>query len=565
MRQTNQPSNPIIENTRCGDAPLLRAVAQSPTKHAGNRGVEHGLKTPSWVTVSEDSRVSSSQQRIPRTQGLSLDRTAARIASAILCTILFAACLRPATRSIGTGNPIEPIQVTERTPVTEDTGAPKPESKPEVVTVIREYPRRPGAATLEVSPTAALISLVAPEATNARLELQRAQNSTRGRSPRFVNHAKKYPKIRAQHGNTGVYEFKNLTPDTRYRYRLQIGDGDSTDWYYLRTAPAPDQDVPVHFVFGAELSNDPKFDTPLIDTMSQTGASFFLSLGDWPYTDLPVKDVTLDQYRASHRLARLRPQNQLLFKNLPMYAMYDDHDIKNNWNKSMLDTDKKQLLAGLQAWDEFFPLRNQHPDVLARRRYRNFTWGKHAEFFMLDTRLYKSPHKDEPSPEKTILGTEQKAWLQKSLRASRATFKFIVTTVPMYYGTTNEHWSAYRAERAELFAFLHEKRIKGVVFLTGDQHWLSIHHLDSGHREYQVGPLSSFLRKVPEERPENVVFEAPVPNYGEIMILAGSSPQLVFTARGKNGGLLYVDVIRPIRAKKLTPPPTQPNAVRPTR
>lgn len=419
------------------------------------------------------------------------------------------------------------------------------------VPVLREIPRRPTAGTFEVSSTSALIWAHSPVSNRARIDVQRASNNRPGKAKRYSLIGKHYMKMPVAAGNTGVFELGKLQPDQRYRYRVQFADGDGTDWFYLHTAPEDAADAPVHFVFGAEFSNDPRFASPLLQSMARSGASFFISLGDWPYTDLPVQDRTVEQYRASHRLARSLPQTQKLLQALPLYAIYDDHDIKNDWDTSLIAESPKRARAALQVWDEYFPVRDRRPQVMERQRYRTWRWGRHAQFFMLDTRRYRSFFRDEDNRKKVMLGEVQLSWLKRELAASNATFKLILTTVPLDFGTTREHWRAYRFARKKVYDFLREQRISGVVFLTGDQHWLSIHDLETGHREYQVGPLQSFLRTPPEERSERVIYELAAANYGEIMITSGADPRLVFTARGKNGELLYVDTLAPMIAPPL--------------
>jgi alkaline phosphatase D len=419
--------------------------------------------------------------------------------------------------------------------------------------MIREYPRRPVAATFEVGATSALIWAYAPEPTDARIELEYAGPYRPGLNRHYERVSIHALRITAARGNTGVQRLDGLQRDGVYRYRLQFGNGDGTDWYHLRTAPAADVDAPVHFVFGADISNDPKYASPMLATMSRSGAAFFISLGDWPYTDLPVRDTRLEQYRASHRLARLQADTRQLTRVLPMYAIYDDHELHNDWDRVFVEERQKRALAGLRAWDEFFPVSENAEDPLTRRRYRTWQWGKHAQFFMLDARRYRSPYKDPNGPDKTMLGREQWDWLLAGLRASRATFKIIITSVPMDFGTTREHWNAYPDERDALYGFIADSRISGVVFLTGDQHWLSVHDLPSGHREYQVGPLRAFMRKPPDPPATGVLAQIDQPNYGEIVITPGPRPQLVFTARDDSGALLYLDVIRPVRGQR---PPT---------
>ena len=439
----------------------------------------------------------------------------------------------------------------ERESETDTTCQPDPTS---AAPVVREIPRRPTAGTFEVASTSALVWAHSPVSNRARIDVQRAHSNQPGVARRYSRVGKYYMKLPAEAGNAGVFMLNRLLPDQVYRYRVQSADGDGTDWFYLRTAPDDAADVPVHFVVGAEFSNDPRFASPLLYNMARSGAAFFISLGDWPYTDLPVQDRTVEQYRASHRLARALPETQALLQALPVYAIYDDHDIKNDWDISLIEESPQRARAALQVWDEFFPVRDRRPDVMARTRYRTWRWGKHAQFFMLDTRRYRSFFRDEDTSKKAMLGDVQLSWLKQELKRSDATFKLILSTVPFDFGTTREHWRAYRFARKKLYDFLRDQRISGVVFLTGDQHWLSIHDLSTGHREYQVGPLQSFLRKPPEERPSEVLFELSAKNYGEIMITSGNDPRLVFTARGEHGELLYVDTLGPT-----TPPIAVPD------
>lgn len=418
---------------------------------------------------------------------------------------------------------------------------------------IREYPRRPVAATFEVGPTSALVWAYAPEPTEARIELEYAGPYRYGHSGSYQRVSTHLLNLAATRGNTGVHKLDRLQSDGAYRYRLQFGNGDGTDWYYLRTAPAADADAAVHFVFGADISNDPRYASPMLTTMSHSGAAFLVSLGDWPYTDLPVRDRTLEQYRASHRLARLQADTRRLASVLPMYAIYDDHEVSNDWNGEFVARRQKRALAALRAWDEFFPVSERDTDPLMHRRYRSFQWGKHAQFFVLDTRRYRSPHKHPNGPEKTMLGREQWQWLLSGLGASKASFKIIVTSVPMDLGTTREHWNAYPDERDALYGFIADRKISGVVFLTADQHWLAVHELPSGHREYQVGPLRSFLRKPPDPAPAGALVQIARPNYGEIVITPGPAPQLVFAARDQDGALMHADVIQPGRGQRPAP------------
>jgi alkaline phosphatase D len=86
---------------------------------------------------------------------------------------------------------------------------------------------------------------------------------------------------------------------------------------------------------------------------------------------------------------------------------------------------------GLQAMLDY------HPILPARttphRLYRSFRWGKHLEMFLLDNRQYRDANfePEDPAASKTMLGREQVVWLKTKVKESDATWKLIVSGVPM--------------------------------------------------------------------------------------------------------------------------------------
>lgn len=393
----------------------------------------------------------------------------------------------------------------------------------------REPPWTVAAGTFDVAMDSALVWMYAPEPTTGRVLVESAYDDSR---------VGVFTAELTEPARTATVEVTGLQADYPYRYRVQLGNGMATDWYYFRTPPPPDADVAVHFLVGADIINDPQYHTNILDTMAGTGASFYLSLGDWPYTDIPIRDTTAPQYRASHRIARLRPTVEHLLRAMPVYAIYDDHEIRDNWDAGWAAEDPERFTAGITVWDEFFPVRGA-----PERRYRSTRWGMHVEVFILDTRLYRTAYRAADGSDKTMLGAEQLAWLKEALVGSDATFKLIACTVPLGFGTTEEHWNAYAVERDELLAFIAERAIPGVVWLTGDQHWFAAHHHDGDVREFQVGPVEAFLRDPPTELAPQVVAVAREANYGEVIVTPGPTPYLTFTARGLDGRLIYAETL----------------------
>ena len=84
-----------------------------------------------------------------------------------------------------------------------------------------------------------------------------------------------------------------------------------------------------------------------------------------------------------------------------MFALYDDHEVADNWDASFRAEHPARVAAALRAWDEWFPL---WADTPVERRYRRWRWGSLSELFLLDTRLYRSANSTADGPDKTMLG-----------------------------------------------------------------------------------------------------------------------------------------------------------------
>ena len=383
----------------------------------------------------------------------------------------------------------------------------------------------PAAGTFEVRDRAATLWVFTGEIPRVGIELE----------PR-VEPAQPLPPLSTHSGRTTSLRISGLAPDTQHRFRAHRFDRGTpiTDWHYFRTAPAPDADAGCRFLAAADFHiRGDELAPRAFEVMRGLPASFLITLGDWPYTDRAPEARTVEQYRERLRATRLRPAVRHMMLRMPIAAIYDDHEVENDWDEHFRRTQPERLAAGLAAWDEWFPTAGARPGV----RYRSWRWGKHAEIFILDTRLYRSANKAADDAAKTMLGPVQKAWLAAGLRASAATFKIVVSSVPLSYGTTSEHWNAFTTERAELVALL--ESVPGVVVLSGDQHWFAAHRHEGGLREFQVGPTQAFTRLVPPPAP-GVLERLEVPNFGDVEITPGPEPSLLFTARSAiGGGILY--------------------------
>lgn len=178
---------------------------------------------------------------------------------------------------------------------------------------------------------------------------------------------------------------------------------------------------------------------------------------------------------------------------LPYVSIWDDHDfgINDSYGTPALNKPayKPQVL---NIFKENFAnpgyATNDAPGI-----WYTYQIGDVA-FFLLDTRYYRQPSTDhDPS----MLGTVQKAWLKSALKDSNATFKVMVSTVAWSDGAKGEMegridgWAGYPKERAEIFNFLTENKISGVILLAGDRHRHDAWKHDRGTNDYPLYEFTS--------------------------------------------------------------------------
>jgi alkaline phosphatase D len=408
-----------------------------------------------------------------------------------------------------------------------DSGPPEPELAP-VSDVV--------AATFEVTATGALVAVHSQTATSATVRVEDVETGgMRVTEPQ---------PLAAEVGFTAAFELAGLSPGRRYRHSVHLDNNTRSQWYEFTTAPDPAEPADVTFLVSADLDSNIQFYSPIYESMSASHADFFVSLGDWPYADNPPGAWTIDEYRAKHRKARSFDRVQQLLASMPVYAIYDDHEARNDWDGHFTQTEAERIANALVVWDEWFPLRGRATPS-ERKRYRDWRWGRDAHFFLLDTRRYRSANPASDGPHKTMLGAEQRNWLINGVTNSDAAFKIVLTSVPLDFGYTHDSWPAFRHERDTILNCIRGAQTSGVLFLAGDQHWFAVHKLANGFRQFQLGPVSRGIPELPEDPPE-VALRVPVYNYGEIAISRdGQAPKLTVTGRNEAGLPLYTESFSP--------------------
>jgi len=216
---------------------------------------------------------------------------------------------------------------------------------------------------------------------------------------------------------------------------------------------------------GKPYGGDPK----IFETMGATPASFMLWLGDnWYYREVDYYDKWGIYYRPSKD--RSIPEYQKLWANMSHYAIWDDHDYGANDSDKTFPFKEETRKVFMDYWAN--PSYGQE----GKGVYTKFSYGD-ADFFLLDDRWFRSNDglrdsvDGKANPTKKMWGNEQMEWLKNSLRGSYAPFKFIVNGSqilnPLSPYDCARH---YPVEFKELFDFIADENISGIVFISGDRH-----------------------------------------------------------------------------------------------
>ncbi|MGH8929128.1 MAG: alkaline phosphatase D family protein [Egibacteraceae bacterium] len=212
--------------------------------------------------------------------------------------------------------------------------------------------------------------------------------------------------------------------------------------------------------------------------------------------------VTLANYRQRHAQYKTDPDLQAAHAALPWIVTWDDHETENNYADEIPEDGQSReafrarRAAAYQAYWEHLPLR-EPPRGIDLPLYRRLTFGRLAEFNVLDTRQYRTdqPCGDEfpgqcaerSDPSATITGAEQERWLLDGLDRSAARWNVLAQQVFLAQidlvegagqGFYVDGWDGYVASRDRLMDFIARRQPIdpiNLVVLTGDWHanWLA--------------------------------------------------------------------------------------------
>ena len=347
----------------------------------------------------------------------------------------------------------------------------------------------------------------------------------------------------------------DLPADQRIFYRVQFQDlGDLRAMSVpqvgsFRTPPAsaPRRDITLAWsadTVGQGWGLNPDWGgLRLYETMRRAEPDIFVHCGDTIYADQHVpaeiklddgsiwKNVvteskakvaeTLAEFRGNYQYNLLDEHMRGFNADVPQIVIWDDHEVRDNWYEARdLQKDDRYnvksvpLLAARarQAFLEYHPIALSVDD--RDRIHRTIPYGPLLEVFAIDLRSYRGANSANRQPtlndEARIFGEPQLAAFKARLAASRATWKVIASDMPI--GLVVKDGDLFEAfangdngpplgrehEVAELLKFIRDRRIRNVVWITGDVHYCAAHHYHPSRAkftdfdpfwEFVAGPL----------------------------------------------------------------------------
>jgi alkaline phosphatase D len=324
----------------------------------------------------------------------------------------------------------------------------------------------------------------------------------------------------------------------------------------LALAPPPSEPAAVTFGFGGDIGGqnvcrDTTRGWPIVSDAADDAQDFFIVLGDAVYADATCEatgrygnaqipgdfpeSVALEDFRAHYRYAEADPAFDAL--RARSYAVWDDHETTNDvgpTRDTRGGTTEHLLPVGRRAFVEHAPLPSRWMEDPLPSLHRRVRWGRHLELFFLDTRSFRDANEardDGPVP-KTMLGAAQRDWLIEGLTTSDATWRVVVSSVPIAIPTgwprdeENDSWAdggsgrGFERELAAIFEAVHAAHVPRLVFVTTDVHFsetIRYRPIESDPSfevwELVTGPMGAGIfpnRELDETfRPERLFFHGP--------------------------------------------------------
>lgn len=354
--------------------------------------------------------------------------------------------------------------------------------------------------------------------------------------------------VRAEQDFIHQFAITGLQPGRTYRVSVEAREKPganitATASGTFRTPCPPDisQDVTFTVVTGQSYWDlDDPAGYQIYPAMAKLKPHFVVPTGDTVYLDSEApraRTVGLARYHW-HRMYSL-PRHVAFHRHVPGYWEVDDHD---SWVDDCWPTKSAPWMLPLRFEQGFAIYREQVP--IGRLTYRTVRWGRDLQIWLVEGRLYRSPNSMPDGPGKTIWGADQLAWLKRTILASDASFRVLISPTPIVgpdrtRGKNDNHSNAAFATEGNHFRnWTKQHGLTNFFVCCGDRHWqyLSVDPA-TGLREFSCGPASDkHAGGTPGRNPKIQPFHRVKGGFLSVQVAQkGGRPAILFRHHGVRG------------------------------
>ncbi|KAI9139920.1 PhoD-like phosphatase-domain-containing protein [Paraphysoderma sedebokerense] len=297
-----------------------------------------------------------------------------------------------------------------------------------------------------------------------------------------------------------------LKPDTNFMYSVVPGGQrvrNAVPLGFIRTFPVPL--APTNFTFAVgSCAKWPDQAYAFEHMLKQSDVRFFVHSGDFFYGDIAQnnRQLFVDQYLSVLGAGVQRR----LFKQMPLFYIYDDHDFGPN-NADGTSPSRDASLWAFSSLYPHYPLRTVKNDIVG---FQAFTVGSVR---MIMTDLRSQSKYDFWDPKKsTNLGSEQLQWLLEEFEDFKKYKMMVWVSSKPWNGensTMADQWRGFYHERALIANKIAELKMDNLIMIAGDAHMLAID--DGTNTDYSTGnDGNSTGAGFP------ILQSAPLANYGSV-------------------------------------------------
>lgn len=352
---------------------------------------------------------------------------------------------------------------------------------------------------------------------------------------------------------SAVVEISGLQPTTNYTYRVIIDNEAITqsENHHFRTLPEENEAASVKVAFGSCPHRWGLGNRKLLDRIQSRGNQAMLLLGDIAVQD---RNDHLGMHRADYLLRDFLPAWKRFSASVPVYASWDDHDYfdndKSGIPKGYTQKDKEGVREVFRnSWvNPSYGLEEEGKGIFMRSRIGPF------DVIMTDNRYFRT------GEEGSFLGDPQMKWLKEQLLDCKGPF-IILSCGSMwsdFVSNGKDSWGKNDPDgRKEIFRFIEENNISGVLLISGDRHGARGFTIpqNSGFGFYEFEAASLGARVGPPATDPSWDTQLYGIDgkfaFGEFTYLpSDDDPTVVFRLVGEEGNTLYE---RTLRKSELTP------------